>query len=753
MKNFIFRVTGALIFGALCALVTLSLLTYSPLDRSLLFDSSKDLLTLNACGKLGANLAGVLLFIFGNSALLLVPILLLLFANILGCFTLQKNRFRLLSLLALLLEFCAIENYLSFNYLPKIYPGGTLGISINRALFIFFDPFCVGLFLFVSLWATIVLAEGFKSVNYVKPFGKIISNLLAKIFNKILILKSKLETFIDTNFNRTDIEDNDPLAREIEQIFSDPFWSNKETSLNLEPDLDINSLNISSLKNNLDSNLQTNLGANLSSNNSQNNNLNTIKPLRKTKSYKLPFNLFLKSKSDSKKNYSTGKEQDQASQLELKLNKFDIAGKVVSITSGPLVTLYEYAPEANIKISTILAREDDLALALEALSLRIIAPIPGKSVIGFEVAHPNSQAILFSDIISQAKEQISNISNVSLPLLLGVNTQGAPVVADLVKLPHLLLAGTTGSGKSVAVQNMLMTLLCSRTPDLVKLILIDPKRLELSVYQDIGHLLFPVITEAKQALAVLNWALGIMEDRYSILAEAGVKNCLEYHSLSEDNRYDMPFIVIVIDELADLMMTAGKDLEIALVRLAQMARASGIHLITATQRPSVDVVTGLIKVNFPSRLACKVASKTDSRTILDTGGAEKLLGRGDMLFLNSNGVLQRIHGAYVSSQEIEQVADAIRSQGKPEYEDLDILLCQDSKKDYDSSFDSKDELFDKAVEFIRTRQDVSISLIQRVFRIGYNRSARLIDQLEASGHIMPPTGSKMRKVNSINLQD
>lgn len=426
--------------------------------------------------------------------------------------------------------------------------------------------------------------------------------------------------------------------------------------------------------------------------------------------------------------------QHKAQVLEEKLLRFNIKGTVVSITVGPLVTLYEYQPHIETKISKIIAREDDLALALQAVSLRIIAPIPGKSVVGFEVAHSERTAVYFSSLYEQSLKKCK----ASLPLLLGQNTIGATVVVDLAYMPHLLVAGSTGSGKSVALNTMLISLLCHSKPEELKLILIDPKKLEFAVYADIPHLLFPIVTEPERASAVLRWAIHTMNERYERMAKVGVRQAKEYHVLY----HDMPPIVIVIDEFADLMITTGKEVEELIVRLAQMARAAGIHIILATQRPSVDVITGLIKVNFPARIAFKVTSKIDSRTIIDTVGADKLLGKGDMLFLDNQGGLNRIHGAYMSDAEIATVVEQIKRYGEPIYE---TILETSSEKGGDLDEADK-QMFEEIVTYVRQCDEISISLLQRKFRIGYNRSARMMDTLESRGIILPSDGGKMRKV-------
>jgi len=434
--------------------------------------------------------------------------------------------------------------------------------------------------------------------------------------------------------------------------------------------------------------------------------------------------------------------ENRAAILVEKLERFGIAGKVTAIKRGPVVTLFEYQPDIDAKISKILALEDDLALALKALSIRILAPIPGRSVVGFEVANTKRKSVLFAHA---ASSPIYRNFEGALPLILGEDTVGNQVVVDLAKMPHLLIAGSTGSGKSVALNTMLMSLLCKHSPDDLKLILIDPKRLEFSSYTDIAHLLFPIVTHPKKAAPVLRWVVHEMERRYELLAECGARNIFDYHKQTayDASAQSMPFIAVIIDELADLMMTAGKEVEDLITRITQMARAAGIHMIIATQRPSVDVITGLIKVNFPSRISFRVTSKIDSRTILDCMGAEKLLGRGDMLFLDSHqSVLRRVHGAYVSDEQINQIADHIRSERLPEYLDISEqqIVAENDMSDAD------EQLYTEVLGFLDTVEEVSISLLQRKFRIGYNRSARVIDLLEQRGMIAPPDGSKTRKV-------
>jgi DNA segregation ATPase FtsK/SpoIIIE-like protein len=433
--------------------------------------------------------------------------------------------------------------------------------------------------------------------------------------------------------------------------------------------------------------------------------------------------------------------KERAHTLEKKLEHFGVVGQVTAIKQGPVVTLFEYQPHIDTKISKILALEDDLAMALQALSIRIMAPIPGRSVVGFEVANTHRSEVFFADIVCNTTFQTFNGT---IPLILGEDTIGNHVIADLANMPHVLVAGSTGSGKSVALNAMLISMLCSLSPTTLKLILIDPKRLEFAPYADIAHLLFPIVTDPKKVAPVLTWVVRQMEYRYELMEKSGVRNVADYNVIAAAEHQELlPNIVVVIDELADLMMTAAREVENLIARIAQMARAAAIHLIVATQRPSVDVITGLIKVNFTSRISFRVTSKVDSRTILDTGGADKLLGRGDMLFLDSHSAfLKRVHGAYVSDKEIESVISHIRMQAPANY--LDIT--QELAKLQPSTEESQDQLYQEIYNFVQQIDEVSISLLQRKFRIGYNRSARIIDMLETQGLILPSENGKTRKV-------
>ncbi len=437
--------------------------------------------------------------------------------------------------------------------------------------------------------------------------------------------------------------------------------------------------------------------------------------------------------------------------IERKLIDFGVEVKVIAAYPGPVITRYEIEPAVGVKGSQIVNLVKDLARALSVLSIRVVETIPGKVYMGLEIPNPKRQVVCLSEILS-SKIYADTASPLSIAM--GKDISGKPVVADLAKMPHVLVAGTTGSGKSVAINAMILSLIYKATPGEVRLILVDPKMLELSVYEGIPHLLSPVVTDMKQAASALNWCVGEMEKRYRLMASLGVRNLSGYnHKIVEARRAGepltnpfsltpespeqletMPMIVVIIDELADLMMVVGKKVEELIARLAQKARASGIHLILATQRPSVDVITGLIKANIPTRVAFQVSSKIDSRTILDQMGAETLLGQGDMLYLPpGTGYPQRVHGAFVSDQEVHRVVDYLKSHGEPNYVE-GILESPEEGEEIESGGDAEsDPLYDEAVGIVMKTRRASISLVQRHLRIGYNRAARLIEQMEKAG--------------------
>ena len=462
--------------------------------------------------------------------------------------------------------------------------------------------------------------------------------------------------------------------------------------------------------------------------------------------------------------------------LQKKLEDFGVAGEVVAVRPGPVITMYEFKPAAGVKVRRIVMLADDLAMALRAVSVRILAPIPGESVVGIEIPNPRRETVYLREVIESESYRGTDSK---ITLALGKDIGGRPFATDLGRMPHLLVAGATGTGKSVSINAMILSILFKSSPQDVKFIMVDPKMLELTVYEDIPHLLVPVVTDPKKAAAALFWAMDEMDRRYRLMRDKGARNIDNYNrtleretgnkrsviDLMEQEATEetpavggnlspiaplvhekLPRIVIIIDELADLMMTVGRDIEEYITRLAQKARAAGIHLILATQRPSVDVITGLIKANFPARISFQVTSRVDSRTILDSMGGEKLLGDGDLLFLPPGTArIIRVHGAFVSDQEVLRVMKFIKQQGRPTYRP-EVLEAKREVEAAAAVDEEYDEMYDQALAIVTETQQASISMIQRRLRVGYNRAARMIEQMERDGVVGPPDGAKPREV-------
>ncbi len=469
--------------------------------------------------------------------------------------------------------------------------------------------------------------------------------------------------------------------------------------------------------------------------------------VEKPKDFVLPPLKFLNDPPKRSHNINEAEIDQQISNLLDKLRKFKIDGDVVRTYTGPIVTTFEFRPAPHIKVSKILTLQDDLAMALKAQTIRIQAPIPGKDVVGIEVPNQNLETIYLKEILES--EVFKNASS-PLTMALGKDIVGAPFVTDLKKLPHLLIAGTTGSGKSVGINAMLLSLLYRNSPQTLRLMMIDPKMLEFSIYNDIPHLLTPVITEAKKAITALSNMVAEMERRYKIMSQTRTKNIESYNEkMKSEGGEQFPYIVVIIDELADLMMTSGKDVELYIGRLAQMARASGIHLIVATQRPSVDVVTGLIKANLPSRISYRVGQRIDSKVILDQMGAESLLGRGDMLFTppGSPGVI-RLHAPFASEKEIETIVNFLKEQQDVIYDEK-FLAEEGSSAGLAAGAlgeEELDELYEEAKEIILSEQKTSISYLQRRLKIGYNKAANIIEQMEKMGVLSPVNAKGQREI-------
>ena len=513
----------------------------------------------------------------------------------------------------------------------------------------------------------------------IKEIIKILS-LPYFIIKKVIVLfkrKKKSNTNIDNTNLHIDIKDSsDNILKERQQIL--PFKTNNETKITVNK-------------------------------------------------FKLPSINFLEKNPDLKntKNNNNIELNKNSEFLEKILLDFGVEGKIKRISCGPVVTLNEFEPASGIKVSKIVNLTDDIARYTSSISARL-ATIPGKNTIGIEIPNSKRENVFLNEIIADER---FNKKEIKLPIALGKSISGVPVVSDLSAMPHLLIAGTTGSGKSVCINTIILSLLYKYSPEKCNLILIDPKMLELSTYEGIPHLLCPVITESKKATAALGWAVKEMENRYKLMTSVGVKNIDGYNVKYKKH---MPYIVVIVDEMSDLMLLAGKEIENYIQRLSQMARAAGIHIIMATQRPSVDVITGTIKANFPTRISFQVSSKIDSRTILGEQGAEQLLGKGDMLFMSSANRIVRIHGPYVSEFEIEKVNSFLRSQGEPNYID-EITIIKDNEINISGNDNKKDELYFKALDIIKLEKKASTSFLQRKLQIGYNRAARIMEMMEKEG--------------------
>ncbi len=703
------EITGIFLFFFV-VFTLISLLSYSPADPSIHSAGSGGRVH-NLFGVVGAHLAGLLIGLFGMGAFW-IPILLLI--GSLHVFGNQPARIMLYTLVGGLLLILTTGSLLAIHqdryvlFDRSFSTGGMLGIPF-KAFLVKYTNAAGGVIILIVLWLVgLILATGFSILTFFRRcqtwFGAVHDSLLT------VYLKGKERRERSKRLSQSEHEKIAARAREI-KIKASPVKPIKA---------------IAPAKQEVFEFMQTGRG------------------------FRLPPVSLLEDPAAKSASMDRESLRMQSKLLEKKLEDFGVNGKVTEVSPGPVVTTYEYEPAAGVKINKVAGLSDDLALALRAASIRIVAPIPGKAAIGIEVPNLIREVVQFKEVVaSPAFEK----SKSRLTLCLGKDIIGNPVVAELDKMPHLLIAGATGTGKSVALNAMICSFLYKSRPDEVKLIMVDPKRIELSCYDGIPHLITPVVTDAKKATNALYWAVREMERRYELLSERKARNIKQYNQKAEAERTDhaesvdkLPYIVIIIDELADLMMLASRDVEVALTRLAQMARAAGIHLILATQRPSVDVLTGIIKANFPTRLTFQVSSKTDSRTIIDANGAENLLGSGDMLFLPpGTGKLQRIHGAYLSEGELSQIIEFLKRQEKPEY-DQQVTETQPAEAQNGGSPDDYDERYDDAVELVvRTRQ-ASISMVQRHLRIGYNRAARIIEKMEREGVVGPSDGVKPREV-------
>jgi len=741
--------------------IFISLISYSALDPSLSSVSSLSSSVENLGGPFGAYLSDALFSVIGISAYLLLFVLSFVAVRSLFFYQSTDGTHKIImftSVIVLLSSFSALcEFYFSGDYFPQSSSGGLIGALVFINLSNIFGVVGSLIFIVIFFIASISLTFSFSWLLVTDAVGKgtkhlflELSTQLSRLFKLIFnVIKSIDLSKLRTNEKLTvDKSVSDSKPRELDL----PKASPATTQLDAEHQ---------------ESNISV---AKTDSTKTESVATSTVyKSKDKNTNAEMPSTDLLDRVLDDGSSLTKEQLEEVADKLEVKLFEFGVEAKVVSVIPGPVVTRFEIQPAPGTKASKITNIAQDIARSLKVMSVRVVEVIPGKSVIGIEIPNTNRKMVRLTEILSSDK---FNNSSSSLSMALGHDIAGKPVVVDLEKMPHLLVAGTTGSGKSVGINAMLLSLLFKSDPEDVRLIMIDPKMLELSVYEGIPHLLTPVITDMTHASNGLRWCVAEMDRRYKLMSQMGVRNLAGFNKkVAESNALgsplmdpfkedeeiqleELPSIVVVVDEFADMMMLVGKKVEHLIARIAQKARAAGIHLILATQRPSVDVITGLIKANVPTRIAFQVSSKIDSRTILDQGGAEQLLGSGDMLYLPpGQGVPERVHGAFVGDDEVHRVVDSWKKKAEPNYLDEITSDLQetgpipgwtDAEGSYSS--DEDDELYDEAVNFVIESRRASISAVQRKLRIGYNRAARIIEAMEMAGLVSEMSSNGSREV-------
>jgi S-DNA-T family DNA segregation ATPase FtsK/SpoIIIE len=651
--------------------LAIAFFTYSPEDPSLVY-GDRNFEIKNFFGIYGSSVADFLLQSFGLVSFLLLINLLFWGINLI----LKKEIKRIILKLFLVVAYLSLGTifiYISFNSSFWLIDNGNSGF-VGKVGYNFISNWFPWIDNNYSAYGLLVLTFIFFIFSSDLSFKQISTRFTFLI---ISLFKRKGKKISEINFNETPIEEKSGIIERPQQTFS------------FENEVSIQKQSV---------------------------------PLRSK--YKLPAVDYLEKKSSKLSSLDLNRNRPEAKFIEKVLLDFGIDGKIKAINSGPVVSLYEFEPAPGVKVSKIINLSEDLARNTSSTSARV-SVISGKNTVGIEIPNETRESVSLREIISYEKFQKKDVK---LPIALGKSISGMPIIGDLTSMPHLLIAGTTGSGKSVCINTIIVSLLYKLSPDLCKFILIDPKMLELSTYEGIPHLLTPVITDAKKATSALAWTVKEMNSRYKLMSKVGVRNIDGYNS---KHKLKMPYIVVVVDEMSDLMLVAGKEIENYIQKLSQMARAAGIHIIMATQRPSVDVITGTIKANFPTRISFQVSSKIDSRTILGEQGAEQLLGKGDMLFMSSANRIVRIHGPFVSEQEIERVVNSIRAQGEPDY--MEEITAQESAEKSSISDGDEDDLYSQAVDIIKLEGKASTSFLQRKLQIGYNRAARIVDMMEEKG--------------------
>ena len=688
------------ILVALGLMVLASLIRFERLDLPF-YTSYPNYPPKNLLGIFGAYLGEIIIFLFGRPTSFVLPLLIIL----LGVkFFRQEKPYlsvpRILGMFVLLISISSLIGMFNLsNEAFRFYYSGLFGALLPKFITAYFSR--LGGFI---IFITFILLS----------LALVTETLLASLFANLL---DKTKIFFAGLFKREKKEKGalpvkvKAVLPKIEQVLPKPKIVDSQETLVSKPKIQIKTKPVPEVK---------------------------IRPQElKIGDYHLPSLDLLDSPPPLEARQIKGDLEANARILEETLEDFGISVKVTDIERGPVITRYELEPAPGVKVSRIESLGDDIALTMKAQSVRIIAPIPGKDRVGIEVPNTQSTLVYLQEVLASEPFQKAK-SNLSI--VLGKDIAGKTIVADLDDMPHLLIAGTTGSGKTVCINSLILSLLFRCSPADLKFVMIDPKMVELMPFGDLPHLLCPVVTEAKKAAAALNWVVNEMEERYRLLAKAGTRNIESYNEKGETK---LPYIVVVVDEFADLMIVMPDQIETAVQRLAQLARAVGIHLILATQRPSVNVITGVIKANLPARISFKVASKVDSRTVLDMNGADKLLGKGDMLFLNPGDEKPtRVQGALVSDKEIEKVVSFIKEQAKPVYDEN--IVKEQQKSGLNTG--EKDELYDEAVKVIMESNQASVSILQRRMRLGYTRAARIIDMMEVDGLVGPYEGSKPRRI-------
>ncbi|MBF0572760.1 MAG: DNA translocase FtsK [Desulfamplus sp.] len=792
-------------------LTSLSLLSYSPLDPSINHQSFSSENIHNIFGVVGSHLSGILVDLFGVASLWFPLSLFLAALSYLRGRNFKEIAISTTGFIIIMLSISGILPIIKANVFISggmVNSGGFTGVAISKFLLEYTNRYGAVIILIFFIFAGVVVATGISAYslfliirNFILIVLKFIGlkilqtyTLAMHIFRKIKdndnLNSEKFNTLIKTFLKRVDINKLNNFRLDLKTLsfkkdLSDADFMTELTNRNGQSTTEIPKSSRDTINSEIESEQLTinrfEPSTKYTEVLSPNPKIKSPRVKETTQLSKLedslednryfvdekqsdfilpPLSLLNEStKHNNKTDMALLKQKGEI--VENKLKDFGVKGEIVDILPGPVITTFEYRPASGVKISKIVNLTDDLALALSALSIRIVAPIPGKDVVGIEIPNDKREIVVLKELLS-SNEFLKSESR--LTLALGRDIVGNPVSAIMDSMPHLLIAGATGTGKSVGLNSIIISLLYKSKPDEVKFIMVDPKRIELSVYDDIPHLISPVVTDMKKATNALFWAVKEMDRRYELLAQNGVRNLLQYNKMVEqkanllvDSTLDnvnsnanidkLPYIVVIVDEFADLMMVASRDVESALIRLAQMARAAGIHLILATQRPSVDVLTGIIKANFPTRVSFQVSSKIDSRTILDTNGAERLLGNGDMLFLPpGTGRLQRIQGAYISEEEISRVTSFLKRQQKPEYVE-EITERPDGDDDTENNAENLyDEKYDEALALVLKTRQASISSVQRHLRIGYNRAARIIETMEKEGVVGQQDGSKPREI-------